>query len=84
MNQAAAERRLAGHIARQTPAVGIEAGGDFHLGPLFLRDGRPHGKEPLQERAAVAVDVAGHGPDLGVAVAGQRFLHEIEQPGLAL
>ena len=40
MDQPAVERRLARHVARQTPAAGIEAGGHFHLG-FLPRPSRP-------------------------------------------
>ena len=57
---------------------------DLHLGPFSSLDGRPQGEQPLQHGAAVAVNVAGRRADLGVGVAGQRFLDEIDESGLAL
>ena len=84
MHQPPAERRLAGHVARQSPAGRIEAGGHFHLVALLLGHGRPQGEHPREHVAAIPVNVASRGADLGIGVAGQRFLNEIDEAGLAL
>ena len=77
MNQPAAKWRLAGHVARQTPPIRIETGGRFPPRPLPPAPRPAAGRTAAGQRAAIAMNVAGHGADLGVAVAGQRFLNEI-------
>ena len=64
------------------PAGGLRGG--VEAGPLLRVDGRLRGEQPVEHLAGVPVHVPHGGPDLGVVVAGQVFLQEIDQPGLPL
>ena len=84
MHQPALEGRIAGDVARQTVAAGVKTGGHFQRAPFFLVHERLNGEEAIQHLAAIAVYVAGRRADLGVAIAVQRLLDEIDEAGLAL
>jgi len=78
------ERRLAGHVAGQSPPAGVETGGHFHLFPLLIRHSGPQREHALKHDAAIAMNVARGGADLGIGVSGQRFLNKIDESRLAL
>ena len=84
MNQSAVEGRLAGYVAGQSPTAGVKADGYFHFLSFFFGDSGLHREHALKHGAAIAVNIARGGPDLCIGVAGQRFLNEIDEPGLAL
>ena len=79
VDQAAVERGLAADVAGEAIAAAVEARRHLDRRVLGRRDDRPQREEPLQDFAALAVDIAGGGADLGVAIALQRLLDEVDQ-----
>ena len=84
MHQAAAEGGLAGHVARHAVALGIEAPRKLDLRSFRLRQQRLDIEQPLEHLAAIAMDLPGDGPHLGVGEGIQGLFDEVHEAGLAL
>src|SRR4051812_27575390 len=84
MHEPAAERRIACDVAAEVETTRIESDGHLDGTSLLLAHHRFEGEQPLQDLAALAVDIPQGRANLNMGVGIVRFWDEVDKPRFAL